>query len=317
MRDAIANATRYQIGLLPLWLRLGFHDCVGGCNGCINFNNPDNNGLKPAVDTLNALYVKNNFQSTGASRADFWAMAAAVGLGMAVRSSNGQRNNGLGCTPQSCPGPCPIPCMTLQWGRVDAATCTDEPPLPSPTMTSTGLFSYFQQQFGFTRAQVVTIMGAHSLGGAKAENSGYKGKWTGPDNAGFSELFYTNMISKDIKWTNVNVSPPNGTVKWQYDGVYATSGGDAGFMLNTDFEMFYELSLDSNAQTTCTLAPTCGLSSPNTCGSSCPVSSTFNQALAYSKDCNLFMTDFLVVLNKMLTNKNTNLVSSSSSCCPL
>jgi hypothetical protein len=46
-------------------------------------------------------------------------------------------------------------------------------------------------------------MGAHSLGGAKAENSGYKGKWTGPDNAGFSELFYTNMISKDIKWTNV------------------------------------------------------------------------------------------------------------------
>jgi hypothetical protein len=38
------------------------------------------------------------------------------------------------------------------------------------------------------------------------------------------------------------VSPPNGTVKWQYDGVY-TTGGDAGFMLNTDFEMFYELSL--------------------------------------------------------------------------
>jgi hypothetical protein len=46
-------------------------------------------------------------------------------------------------------------------------------------------------------------MGAHSLGGAKAENSGYKGKWTGPANAGFSELFYTNMISKDNKWTNV------------------------------------------------------------------------------------------------------------------
>ena len=21
---------------------IGFHDCVGGCNGCINFNNPDN-----------------------------------------------------------------------------------------------------------------------------------------------------------------------------------------------------------------------------------------------------------------------------------
>ena len=27
--------------------RLAFHDCVGGCNGCININNPDNNGLQP------------------------------------------------------------------------------------------------------------------------------------------------------------------------------------------------------------------------------------------------------------------------------
>ncbi len=49
----------------------------------------------------------------------------------------------------------------------------------------------------------MTILGAHSLGGARAENSGYKGKWTGAINAGFSELFYTNMISKGIKWTNV------------------------------------------------------------------------------------------------------------------
>jgi len=46
-------------------------------------------------------------------------------------------------------------------------------------------------------------MGAHSLGGAKAENSGYRGKWTGRSNAGFSEIFYTNMISSGIKWTNI------------------------------------------------------------------------------------------------------------------
>ncbi len=46
-------------------------------------------------------------------------------------------------------------------------------------------------------------MGAHSLGGAKAENSGYRGKWTGRNNAGFSEIFYTNMISSGIKWTNI------------------------------------------------------------------------------------------------------------------
>jgi hypothetical protein len=40
---------------------------------------------------------------------------------------------------------------------------TDEPPLPSPTMTSTALFSYFQQQFGFTRAQVLYAFIMESL----------------------------------------------------------------------------------------------------------------------------------------------------------
>jgi hypothetical protein len=46
-------------------------------------------------------------------------------------------------------------------------------------------------------------MGAHSLGGALGQNSGYKGKWTGRNNAGFSEVYYTNMISSGIKWLNV------------------------------------------------------------------------------------------------------------------
>jgi len=34
---------------------------------------------------------------------------------------------------------------------------------------------------------------------------------------------------------------------------------------------------------TCQLNPTCGLNSPNTCGGSCPVASTFAQAASYSK----------------------------------
>jgi hypothetical protein len=38
---------------------------VGGCNGCVNFNNPDNNGLRPAVDNLTSIYTANNFKSFG------------------------------------------------------------------------------------------------------------------------------------------------------------------------------------------------------------------------------------------------------------
>ena len=71
--------------------------------------------------------------------------------------------------------------------------------------------------------------------------------------------------------------------KWQYNGNSIVDGSIAGFMLNTDFELFYELSLDSNAKSTCTLTTSCGLTTPDTCNGSCPVASTFNQAQQYSK----------------------------------
>jgi hypothetical protein len=45
-------------------------------------------------------------------------------------------------------------------------------------------------------------MGAHSLGGALKKNSGYFGKWTGRQNAGFNELFYLNMINSTNQWIN-------------------------------------------------------------------------------------------------------------------
>ena len=46
-------------------------------------------------------------------------------------------------------------------------------------------------------------MGAHSLGGARPENSGYQGKWTGPQNRGFNELYYLSMINATNKWLNI------------------------------------------------------------------------------------------------------------------
>ena len=86
-------------------LILGFHDCVGGCNGCINFNNPDNNGLQLAVNFLTNLYNANGYKSIGVSLADYFALAATVGVTIGLQVSNALRNGGAPCTPQSCPGP--------------------------------------------------------------------------------------------------------------------------------------------------------------------------------------------------------------------
>ena len=81
-----------------------------------------------------------------------------------------------------------------------------------------------------------------------------------------------------------NVAPPQTTpAKWQYKGTLADGTG-SGFMLNTDFELFYNLTFDAtSAKTTCTLNPTCGLSTPNTCSGSCQPATTFSQALGYSQ----------------------------------
>ena len=49
----------------------------------------------------------------------------------------------------------------------------------------------------------MTILGVHSLGGAHDENSGYRGKFTGKSNNGFSEIYYSQMLNKTAKWKNV------------------------------------------------------------------------------------------------------------------
>ena len=82
-----------------------------------------------------------------------------------------------------------------------------------------------------------------------------------------------------------NVANRTAPPKWQFNGKLA-NGAQAGFMLNTDVELFYNLTLDATtAQATCILKPTCALSTPNKCSGSCPPAATLNQALSYSKVC--------------------------------
>jgi|FrelakmetLWP11LW_1041352.scaffolds.fasta_scaffold202626_1 hypothetical protein len=46
-------------------------------------------------------------------------------------------------------------------------------------------------------------MGAHSIGGAHKENSGYKGTWTPTDQRVFDERYYYNMINRTNTWENI------------------------------------------------------------------------------------------------------------------
>jgi hypothetical protein len=77
---------------IPKIVRLSFHDCISGCNGCINATNPDNAGLT-AIATESTSFHRNfvnlKYNGNSLSRADFWAILASRALYIASNNSPG------------------------------------------------------------------------------------------------------------------------------------------------------------------------------------------------------------------------------------
>ena len=68
---------------------LAFHSCVGGCHGCLNANQPDNNGLLDIYAALNKLYDELGLADKYISRADFYALAGIVAVEIGVGLHSG------------------------------------------------------------------------------------------------------------------------------------------------------------------------------------------------------------------------------------
>lgn len=158
--------------LAPLFLRLAFHDCVGGCDGCVDLTNPDNNGLLKPIEVLRPIADK--YAGTGVSRADIFALAAAVGADVSQTKDR-------------------VDFTMFSVGRVNCedanAICTNEQGnqqactdvlgphriLPGMNTNSRELFEFFSKEFGFSIQEGVALMGAHTIGKLKKQNSGVDG----------------------------------------------------------------------------------------------------------------------------------------------
>ena len=78
-----------------------------------------------------------------------------------------------------------------------------------------------------------------------------------------------------------NAGLRNGRDHWQWKAIDPVDGEEY-FMLNTDFELFFDLDLNGEGQAVCILDNTCD--STHTCGKNgiCPKAETFDQAATYA-----------------------------------
>ncbi len=179
--------------LMGLLVRLPFHDSStynitdGGADGCIDLESPENNGLQEAIDLLEPIRLGTVFsdgEGQGAeteteteteavlSRADIWALAGNV----MIEAAGG-------------------PILEYKLGRVDTQNCKGQGSrhVNSESTSSEEVSSVFVDRLGFSPRQVVALVGAHVLGKASKEISGYEGKWVKKNDV-FTNQYFIDLI---------------------------------------------------------------------------------------------------------------------------
>jgi hypothetical protein len=156
IEDVITNGIP---GLPPLFVCLSFHDCVGGCDGCIDLTDPDNTGLGFAIHALNGV-VDEFSDSEWLTRADIWVLAGLTAAEVTQPTNNGGNNN------DNIFGPV-VPFDMQFVGRpVCIGGDTEAGPdreLPSAHLATNQVIDFFDTSFEFTPRETVAIMGSHVL----------------------------------------------------------------------------------------------------------------------------------------------------------
>jgi hypothetical protein len=331
------NNNNNDIDLRPKFLRLGFHDSIGGVDGCVDLSNADNNGLEipiAALEPIVAEYVDEPF----ISRADIWAMATLIA------ADDAERGNNVGEFPMTHVGRVDCekkgsPCLNKDG---DVTTCgpTSGPhrDLPGPDMDTHQLLQFFSEGFGFTPRETVAIMGAHTIGTLSRTHSGFDGPegWLN-NNRALTNGYYDRLVGGEStdatdeeltdapNWTvefinNDNLEDINNNAvpsRFQWFHEPPNNNGQKTIMLNSDIALVRDLSSDNednNEQylngetgevTGCQFkcrGPGCN-NPNNPTPPVCPLARiTLQIAAEYKFDNELWINDFEAVLIKMLKN---------------
>ena len=295
----------------PKFLRLGFQDCIGGCDGCVDLTNPDNKGLDVPINAL-ANIVANHDGITPLTRADIWTIAAITGANWAnpenqffVEFKYFDRTN---CENRG------TPCLG-QYGQDVGCSATRGPhrDIPSANLDTEDLLDFFSNEFGFTDQQAIAIMGAHTIGVASQSNSGYKGPigWT-PNNDVLDNSYYrhitsaTGNIDDALNWRQKRISNNNGFPD-RYQWERETNVGPDYMMLNADIASVRDFGNEWNSVTGEVF---CDFKNSDACSTA----ETISQVTIYRRNNQIWLNDFKAALQKMLVNGYTNVGCSGPTC---
>eukprot|EP00541_Cyclophora_tenuis_P019234 CAMPEP_0116546484 /NCGR_PEP_ID=MMETSP0397-20121206/3252_1 /TAXON_ID=216820 /ORGANISM="Cyclophora tenuis, Strain ECT3854" /LENGTH=335 /DNA_ID=CAMNT_0004070919 /DNA_START=132 /DNA_END=1139 /DNA_ORIENTATION=- len=324
-RADIAQLVTDNVKLAGKFLRLSFHDCIGGCDGCVDLLNIENRGLLEPIQALRPVVSAHAGAGTFLSRADIWMLSAFTAIDMLQ-------------------GPQRIDFPLRHIGRVNCEDAQDvclnedlaQVPCsdtrgphrhhPVADITTHDLFEFFNEAFGFTIKQTVAIMGAHTIGELQRENSGVEGPsgWLLNnelfDNEYYAELVGGNSINDPLEvlidqapgWTRnieINTDLPDFPNKRVWTGF---PQGTKIIMLNADIALVRELTEDN-------MTPDGRVSCAFVGAGRCPhAQSSFQFAAEYTFDNMMWLLDFREVMEIMTTKGyETNSTCSDFSVCTL
>jgi Peroxidase len=128
-------------GLSAKFVRLSFHDCVGGCDGCVDLSNPSNFGLDIPIAALAPIVEHSaKFLTTG----DVWALAGLVS------AKTSQDNTSFSF---------PLQFVGRPHCTGNATTRGPNRKLPSAHFTTQEVVDYFKENFNFSPQESVAILG--------------------------------------------------------------------------------------------------------------------------------------------------------------
>lgn len=227
-------------------------------DGCLDLRNPDHSGLEMVIRDMDELWRPVCSQI---SRADFWVLAAKTGM----EEANSYTDNEYGCNvnaldrdikaksePRSLLRGIEVlqaHVLPFRYGRVDVPTCeVPSARMPNAEKSPRQVETYVMKKFNISARLAVALLGAHTLGRADVNFSGYNSSWKErPDM--FTTAYFKNLAVS--RWDRAAMRDPRTNAQ-----IFQWNSEKAIMMLPTDMQLVY--AIDPEQRATQPYAASCG-----------------------------------------------------------